>query len=141
LVTLNPVSANPTSTNSEGIPATFSYAPSGNDAVIKLWPKPPTSWAATIVPMEKIAHTRVTSGNIGDADIFNHPNQYNHILSLFILDYLYLYSQVGDMTAIAMGGNQVQIRGTLARAINAAQAIIPSEAIYIDETGSQPKMG
>ena len=95
---------------------------------------------AKIIPIAKIGQTQVTTGNLSDANTLNHPDEYNHIFSLFLLDFMYLYAQVGSLSAVQVdvAGGGAKISGTLARALHAANAIRASEAIFIDSQG-QPQ--
>ena len=134
---LMPVSAVPASnTAASDFPTLFEYVPTATRAKVRLWPKPPTGLQGQIIPIVKKKHTRVTAGNLAAENTLNHPDEYNHIFHLFLLDFLYLYNQVGSLSTISVDAQgQEKTSGTLARAHQAARAIMSTEAIFLDPMG------
>ena len=135
--TLMPVSAVPASdAAASDFPTLFEYVPTADMARVRLWPKPPTGLLGKIVPIVKKKHTRVTDSNLESLNVLDHPDEYNHIFHLFLLDFLYLYNQVGALSTVAINSQgQETVSGTLARAHQAARAIMSNEAIFLDTMG------
>lgn len=134
-VVLPPTGIVPDTDRSENIPSTFSYRPSSGDAIVRLWPKPPSTFTAKMVPLSKLAHTRITTGNLSTASILLHPDSLDHVFSLFVLHYLYMFSQVGQISEVVHSQGPPTTRGVLAQALAAVDAIRPSDAILYDSAG------
>ena len=134
---IRPVSSAPESGVEGTYPALFSYNESGGNAHIRLWPKPPMGITnATVTPIVKLKHTRVTAGNFEDTDVLQHPDEYDHVFSYFLLDVIYLFAQVGALSQISLGaGAGPQVQGTLARAYSVADKLAKTEALFVDELG------
>ena len=83
-----------------------------------------------------MTQVKVTSANIEHADILPHPNDYDHIYIAFLLDFIYLFAQVGALSAIQMDARgQFRTTGSLARAYELADKIVETEALLIDSKG------
>ena len=134
---LMPVSAVPASdAAASDFPTLFEYIPTADMARVRLWPKPPEGLQGKIVPIVKKKHTRVTGANLASSNVLDHPDEYNHIFHLFLLDFLYLYNQVGALSTVAINAQGAEsTSGTLARAHQAARAIMSTEAIFLDTMG------
>ena len=118
-------------------PSVFEYLPVSDGMVgIRVWPQPATGVKGKLVPLVKHSHVRITSANKNEEDILPHPNDYDHIYIAFLLDFIYLFAQVGALSAIQMRGQgQFQTTGTLARAYELADKIVETEALLIDSKG------
>lgn len=132
---LPPMGLAPDTDTSENLPSMFSYRESGGDAFIRLWPKPPTSLTGKLIPLAKVDHTRVTTGNLATASVLLHPTALDHIFSLFVLHYMYLWAQVGSQGEIVHAQGNQTTRGILAQALAAVDAVRTSDAIMFDSSG------
>lgn len=138
---LRPATLLPDTDEFEGDPSVFSYRFDAGTAYLRLWPKPPTTMTGKMVPLSKLAQTRVTTGNLSTASILPHPSEYNHIFSLFLLHYLYQWAQVGDVSQLVHSAGRGQdTRGILAQALAACDIIRPVEAFIYEADGQNVVM-
>ena len=129
------------SVNSDGMfPSVFEYLPIGTitegEVSIRVWPQPASGIRGKLVPLVKHSHVKVTPENKGNANVLPHPDDYDHIYIAFLLDFIYLFAQVGALSAIQMNARgQFQTTGSLARAYELADKIVETEALLIDSKG------
>ena len=125
--------------NSDGMfPSVFEYLPVNDvrEVSIRVWPKPAAGVRGKLVPLVKHSHVKVTSANKDQENILPHPDDYDHVYIAFLLDFIYLFAQVGALSTVRMGANgQFQTAGTLARAYELADKIVETEALLIDSKG------
>ena len=135
---LVPLTSAPTVDSDGMFPSVFEYLPvnAQNKIGIRVWPQPATGIKGKLVPLVKHSHVKVTSANKNVANILPHPDEYDHIYVAFLLDFIYLFAQVGALSAIQMNAKgQFQTTGSLARAYELADKIVETEALLIDSKG------
>ena len=126
------------SVDSDGMfPSVFEYLPGDDVSVsIRVWPKPAEGVKGKLVPLVKLSHVKVTEANKNQEGILPHPDDYDHIYVAFLLDFIYLFAQVGALSAIQMDARgQFRTTGSLARAYELADKIVETEALLIDSKG------
>lgn len=135
---LVPVGMTPTTAETKGLPSLFTITGSPGAYKIKLFPRPPAALDGNILPIMKKAHTRVTTGNWTDSDIFEWPDSYSHVFSAFLLDKLYQFHHGSSMSGITLDeGGGSRMTNSFARAQYLARQIMPAASMFYPENGGQ----
>ena len=138
--TIYPVSSVAVSDSGSAIlPSTFEFIPqAGNAGQLKVWPKPPVGVNGKLIPIEKKKTVLISNTNFEVAGTLEYPDDYEHVFEFFLLDLMYLWAQAGPQTQVATGQQRsAGVSGALARAYQAADKIVSTEALFVDPIRNQ----
>lgn len=135
---LLPTAATPNASD-QGVPSMFSFAESGGNITVSVWPRPATGMAGTLTPLARLAHTPITAGNFSSTSAMLHPDAYNDIVRLYYLHYLKRYTDDDSAGSVrvsigADGRRTVEYSGLLAEAEARVAEIAPREGLLFDAT-------
>lgn len=134
---LKNVAVVPQTENSIGLPSVFSWddSPGSGNYRLSLFPRPFLPSGSKFTIIAKKAHTVVTSGNWGNADVLDFPDQYAHIYKQFLLAFMHNATRSGLATNGMVNPQNQQVSGPEAIALMWAREIMPVAAMQYDEAG------